>query len=53
MSSSLRVAKKLSATALAKQSPHDPIERAMPTLPHAYPNAKRTNWADSIGCRNT
>jgi hypothetical protein len=35
MSSFVSVAKKLSATALSKQSPPDPIERAMPALPAA------------------
>ena len=35
---------KRSATALSKQSPRLPIERAMPALPQSWPKAKLTNW---------
>jgi hypothetical protein len=46
------VAKNVSATALSKQSPRLPIERAMPCCTHVLPNASETNWADSSGRRN-
>src|SRR3954466_2827002 len=52
-SSFLSVAKKLSATALSKQSPLEPIERAMPASRAAWPKARETYWADSSGRRNT
>jgi hypothetical protein len=49
-SSFLSVAKKLSATALSKQSP---LERAMPALRAAWPKATDTYSAYSSGRRNT
>src|SRR3954465_8192319 len=51
-SSFLSVAKKLSATALSKQSPLDPIEREMPASRAAWPKARDTYWVDSTGRRN-
>jgi hypothetical protein len=44
-SSFLSVAKKLSATASSKQSPLDPIERAMPASRADWPKASETYWA--------
>jgi hypothetical protein len=44
MSSFLRVAKKLSATALSKQSPLLPIDCAIPAARAFWPNASDTNW---------
>ena len=44
MSSFLSVAKKLSAMALSKQSPFDPIDWAMPAARACWPNARLTNW---------
>ena len=43
MSSFLRVAKKLSATALSKQSPLLPIDCEIPALRACWPNASDTN----------
>src|SRR4051812_32500360 len=45
-SSFLSVAKKLSATALSKQQPFDPIERAMPASPAAWPKPRLTYCPD-------
>ena len=52
-SSVSRVAKKLSAMALSKQSPTEPIESAMPASRQRRPNARLVYWADSTGRRNT
>ena len=44
MSSFFRVAKKLSATALSKQSPRLPIDWAIPAARACWPKASDTNW---------
>jgi hypothetical protein len=49
MSSFLSVAKKLSATALSKQSPRLPIDWAMPAARACWPKASETNRAALIG----
>jgi len=41
-SSFFSVAKKLSAAALSKQSPFDPIDLAIPASPAVWPNARLT-----------
>ncbi len=48
-SSFLSVAKKLSATALSKEQPFEPIERAMPASPQAWPNPSDTYLPRSRG----
>ena len=49
----LSVEKKLSATALSKQSPRLPIEMAMPASRAAWPKARLTYCPDSRCRRNT
>ena len=47
----LIVAKKLSATALSKQSPLLAIDCAMPALRACWPNASDTNWLPWSECQ--
>ena len=51
MSSFLSVAKKLSATALSKQSPLLPIDWAMPAARACWPKARLTNWLPWSECQ--
>src|SRR3954453_19031001 len=51
MSSFLSVAKKLSATALSKQSPLLPIDWAMPAARARWPKASETNWLPWSECQ--
>jgi hypothetical protein len=53
MSSFLSVAKKLSATALSKESPRLPIDWAIPAARACWPKASETNCPDSRGRRDT
>ena len=49
----LKLAKKLSATALSSASPTVPIEPISPAARRRCPNTQEQNWADSIGGSNT
>ena len=49
MSSFLSVAKKLSATALSKQSPRLPIDWAIPAARACWPKARRDELAALVG----
>ena len=43
--------KKLSATALSKQSPRDPIDWAIPAARACWPKASETNWLPWSECQ--
>ncbi len=52
-SSSCKVPKKLSAMALSRASPIEPIEPRMPAARNRLPKAQEVYWANSIGRGNT
>jgi hypothetical protein len=47
------VPKKLSAMALSRASPIEPIEPRMPAARNRLPKAQEVYWANSIGRGNT